>query len=130
MWPSSVTSSQLRLAAAQSAIDNQQSAISNQQLLDRLPCHFLYRRDSVHHFVQTAAAKRDHPFLDRLAPQLQPGCADENQLAQLVADFHHFIEADASFVTRVVAPFAAAALLRDHLLRFLLSKSGFDQRLR
>ncbi len=28
-------------------------------------------------------AQRDHPFVDRLAPQLEPRRADQNQLAQL-----------------------------------------------
>ena len=47
--------------------------------------------------------QRDHPFVDRLAPQLEARGADENQLAQLLADFHHFVEADAALVAGVVA---------------------------
>ena len=43
------------------------------------------------------------PFVDRLAPQLEAGRADENQLAQLLGDFHHFVQTDAALVAGVVA---------------------------
>ena len=44
-------------------------------------------------------------------------------------DLHHFIEADAALVAGVVALLAAAALLRDHLLRFVRREAGLDERL-
>src|SRR6266542_3606684 len=49
-------------------------------------------------FAKAAGAQRQHPLVDRLAPQFEPRGADENQLAQLLADFHHFVETDASLV--------------------------------
>src|SRR5439155_12080733 len=73
---------------------------------------------------------RDHAFIDRLAPQLEPGGADENQLADLLADLHHLVQADASLIARVVAPVAALALLRGDLLRFFLREARFDERRR
>ena len=61
---------------------------------------------------QTAAAQRDHAFLDGLAPQLERRRADENQLAQLVGDLHDFVQADAALVAGLVALVAARALER------------------
>ena len=63
------------------------------------------RRHAVLDFPQAALAERDHAFVNRLAAQFEAGRADENQLAQLLADFHHFVEADAALVAGVVAAY-------------------------
>src|SRR5260370_10394481 len=94
--------------------------------LDSLPRHFLDRRHAVHDLHQPAAAERDHPFVDRLAPELQRRRADEDQLAQLLGDLHHFIETHAPLVARVVAALAAGALLRAELLGLVLREAGVD----
>src|SRR6185503_10816395 len=93
-----------QLPAAQSAIDNlnrqstltkirnHQSAISNQHLLHGFPRDFLDRGDPVHHLVEAAPAKRDHSFFDRLSPEFKTRGADENQFAELLSDFHDFVQ--------------------------------------
>src|SRR5260370_18874354 len=80
-------------------------------LFDRLPRHFLDRRDAFHHLLQSAPAERDHPFVDGLAPQLERRRADPDQLPQLVGDFHHFVPTDAPLVAGVVATLTARSLL-------------------
>ena len=52
-------------------------------------------------FPQAAAAERDHAFVNRLAPQLETGRADENQLAQLFGHFQHLVQADTALVAGV-----------------------------
>src|SRR3954462_11362618 len=115
-------SRQLQRLCQQSAIrtHNRQStltksAVSNRHLLDPLSCNLFDGRDTVHHFVQTAPAQRDHSFFDRLAPQLETRGADENEFTELLPDFHHLVKADAALVAGVVALLAAGALLRNYL---------------
>src|SRR5262249_60105390 len=86
------------------------------RLLHRLARDFFDRGDAFHHLQQAAPAQRDHPVVDRLAPELERRGADEDQLADLLGDFHHLVEADASAVAGVVVAVAPAALLLNHLL--------------
>src|SRR5580704_5663750 len=81
-------------------------------LFHGLPDHLFEGRHAVPHLPQAALAQRDHPLIDRFPAKLGTGGADENQLAQLFADFHHFVETDAALVARVVALVAAVALHR------------------
>src|SRR4051812_39180612 len=85
-------------------------------LFHGLPRDLFDRGHAIHHLHQPAAAQRDHALVDRLAAQFQRGGADQNQLAQLLGDLHHFVETDAALVAAVVAALAAAALLGDDLL--------------
>src|SRR5262245_25232224 len=80
--------------------------------LDRFANDFLDRGEAFLDLAQTAHAQRQHAFLDRLAPQFQAGRADQNQLAELVRDRHHLVEADAALVAGLVAALAAGALHR------------------
>src|SRR5262249_25370570 len=99
-------------------------------LFHRLAHDLFDGRDAVHHLAQAAPAQRDHPFVNRLAPELEARRADENQLAQLLADLHHFVQADAALVARLVALLAAGALLRRHLLRLFGREPGLNERRR
>src|SRR5215475_4785767 len=67
-------------------------------LLDGLPDDFLDRRQAFHDLAQATAAQRDHSFVDGLSPQLQTRGTDQDQLAQLLGDFQHLVQADAAFV--------------------------------
>src|SRR5215207_6932251 len=93
-----------------------------------LPCDFLDRRDAVDHLLQTAAPQRDHAFVDRLATELQRRRPDQNQFAEFVGHFHHFVQSDATLVTGVAALLATAALLWYYPLCFLRGETGLDQR--
>src|SRR6202521_3406655 len=75
-------------------------------LFHRFPYDLFERGHAVLHLAQPALAERDHALVDRLAAELGARGADENQLAPLLADFHHFIEADATLVPRFEAPVA------------------------
>ena len=57
-----------------------------------------------------------------------PGGADQNQLLELVADRHHFVEADAALVAGGVALVAAGALHRRDLVGVFLGEAGQHQR--
>src|SRR5579864_2961788 len=81
-------------------------------LFDRFARYLFYRREPVLDFTEAALAQGEHPLLNGLAPQLQAGCPDEHQLAQLVGDVHHLVETDATLVAGVVALVAALALHR------------------
>src|SRR5262245_7356226 len=93
-------------------------------LLDGLPYDFLDRRHSALDLAQTAHAERNHPFVDRLAPQLESRGADENELAQLLGYFHHLVQANAAFVPGVVAALAAFAAHRRDGVGILGSEAG------
>src|SRR5262245_42260068 len=82
---------------------NPQSPVPNPyRSLDSLPDDFLDRRHTVLDLAQPAGAQRQHPLVDRLAAQLESRGADEDQLAQLLADRHHLVQADATLVARAV----------------------------
>jgi hypothetical protein len=77
---------------------------------------------------EPAGAKRQHPLFHGLAPQLDRRGAHENQLAELLGDFHDLVQADAALVAGVVALLAAATLVRHDHRRVLARKPAFDQR--
>src|SRR5262245_2097062 len=75
--------------------------------LHRFADDFFDRRQAVLHLPEAACAERDHPLVDGLASQLEAGGADQDQLAELLADLHHLVEADAPLVAGAVARVAA-----------------------
>src|SRR3984893_5284489 len=99
-------------------------------LFHRFPYDLFERGHAVLHLAQSALPERDHPLVDRLATELGARRADENQLARLLADFHHFVEADAALVAGVEAPLAPLAPHRRHGVRIVGAVAGLDQRRR
>src|SRR4029453_18945610 len=85
-------------------------------LLHGLPDDFVNRRYAFLHLPKAAAAQRDHSFVNRLAPQFERRGAHENQFAEILGDFHHFVQADTTLVAGVVALLAALALVGNHRL--------------
>src|ERR1700730_7136435 len=88
-------------------------------LFHRFPYDLFERCHAVLHLAQPALPERDHALVDRPSAGLGGRRADENQLAQLLADFHHFIETDATLVPGVEAPVAALASHRRHGVRIV-----------
>src|SRR5713101_7700569 len=64
-------------------------------------------------FGQAAAPQGHHPVLDGLLLEFHRRGAYQDQLADLVVYFHHFIQTHAAFVAAVIA--VAAALALEHL---------------
>src|SRR5215212_9733733 len=93
----------------------------------RLPHDFFDGGYSVAYLVEAGLAQRDHPVVNSLLAQLQRRGPDQDQLAQLVRHFHHFVEADAALVASVVAGLAAAPLVGLHLLGLLDREADFQQ---
>src|SRR5438093_2633341 len=106
------------------------SSLLRGSLFHRLPHHLFDRRDAVLHLPQSAVAQRDHPVVDGFSPQLQARGADENQLAQILADLHHFVQTDAAFVAGQIAAIAADAFEWHDGVRIGRRKSGLDERRR
>src|ERR1700737_3004264 len=99
-------------------------------LLDRLPDDFLDRRHPILDFSQPAHAEREHALVHGLAAQLETRRADEDQLAQLFAHGHDFVEADAALVPGEVALVTPAALERLDRVGVLLLEARLEQRRR
>src|SRR4030095_11823712 len=98
-------------------------------LLHSLPDDFVNRRYAFLHLPKAAAAQRDHSFVNRLAPQFERRGAHENQFAEILGDFHHFVQADTTLVAGVVALLAALALVRNHRLGIFGVDPGVHQSL-
>src|SRR5262245_44433189 len=90
-------------SVAISVLSSQFSVLSSQFSLHRLAHHFFDGREAVLALAQAARPQRDHSLVYRLAPQLEARRTHEDQLAQLVRDFHHFVETDAALVAGLVA---------------------------
>src|SRR5262245_49913193 len=104
MWRSDPSLSTIVFSSSGNvAMFSLQGPASAGQLLDGFANHFFDRRQTFHHFSQPAAAQRDHAFVDGLAPELETGRADEDQLAQLFGHLEHFVQADAALVAGLVA---------------------------
>src|SRR6202166_3121809 len=99
-------------------------------LFHRLPDDLFERGHTVLHLAQPALPERDHPLVDRLAAELRARRADENQLAQLLADFHHLVEADAALVAGLRAPLTPFAPHRRHGVRIVGVVASLYQRRR
>src|SRR5262245_47746876 len=95
-----------------------QLPVSSSRLLHGFSRHFLDRRHALHDLPQTAAAERDHALVHGLPFELERRSPHENQLAELLGDFHDLVEADAPLVAGAIAPVAALAALGNHALRF------------
>ena len=87
--------------------------------MNRFARDFFQRRHARAHLDQSAAAQRDHAALDGLLLQFHCRGADQDQLADLVVDLHHFVQTAAALVSGVVADAAALALLNLDGPRFL-----------
>src|SRR6267142_1610646 len=69
------------------------------------------------------------PAIDRLLLELQRRCANEDQFAELVVNFHDFVEAGAALVAALVASGAALAVINLGGLYFFRRVSRIDERL-
>src|SRR5215510_3169446 len=102
------------------------SIVSSPRLGDRFANDFFERRQAAANLEQTRFAQRDHAVVDRLLSQFKCGSADQDQLTNLVGDFHHFIKSYSPFVTRVIARRTSLALVGLDGLRFVSRKTHFD----
>src|SRR5215510_15425345 len=73
-----------------SAIEITLSIVGSPRLGDRFANDFIERCQAAANLVQTRFAQRDHAVVDRLLPEFKCGSADQDQLTNLVGDFHHF----------------------------------------
>src|SRR5207248_10959400 len=74
---------------------------------------FFRRRDAGLHLCKTILAERDHPAGNRRVADLILRRFRGDQPPQLVGDAHHFVDADATAVSRVIALVAADRLEED-----------------
>src|SRR5690242_2259667 len=79
------------------------------KLVQRLASDFFQRSHAVFYLGQTAAPQRDHAALDSFLFQLHGRSADQDQLANLIVNFHDFIKARAPLVAGAVAVGATLA---------------------
>src|SRR4030095_4064863 len=102
------------------------SIVGSPRLGDRFANDFLERCQAAANLVQTRFAQRDHAVIDRLLSQFKCGSANQDQLTNLVGDFHHFIKADSPFVTGVIARRTSLTLVSLDGLRFIKLQTNFD----
>src|SRR5215471_8049926 len=96
---------------------------------------FFDGRDALFYFSEARLTKSDHSLVDRLASQLEPRGAHENQFPQLLGHFHHLIQAYSALVSGLVALLAPHAFHRRDRVRIIdreagLQKCGRGMRLR
>src|SRR5439155_24016160 len=71
--------------------------------------HFLERRAALHDLLEPVLADRAHPGFDRRGADGGVGRAGDDELADVVIDLEHLVDAGAAVVAGVVAVRAAAA---------------------
>src|SRR5215510_7821662 len=102
------------------------SIVGSPRLGDRFANDFFERRQASANLVQTRFAQRDHAVVDRLLSQFKCGSADQDQLTNLVGDFHNFVKTDSPFVTGVIAGQTSLALESLDSLGFFELEPHFD----
>src|SRR5215475_12837987 len=78
---------------------------------------------------QTASPQGNHSLFDCLFLQFQRRRADQNQFAQFIVDFHHFIQARTALVAALVAGRAALAVINLCSFGLFRCVARIDQRL-
>src|SRR3954451_8730535 len=96
------------------------------QSLGRDPCHLRDRGDPEPDLVQAVVAQQPHALLDRLVADLV--CADplDRHVADLVAEGHDLVDADAALVAGVRAAGAADGLVRLDVECGLVEVGGLE----
>src|SRR5215218_3157054 len=105
------------------------SIFGSPQLSDRFTNNFFRCGHAFTNLVQTRFAQRDHAVVDRLLPQFKCGSTDQDQLTDLVGDFHHFVKSDSPFVAGVITRRTSLALIGLDRPGFLCRETHLDQRL-
>src|SRR5258708_31533565 len=80
-------------------------------LQNRFAQYLFHGGHSQRHLHQSASPQGQHSQLHCFLFQLQRGRANQDQFAQLVRNFHHFVQAGSSLVTTLVANVAALAVI-------------------
>src|SRR5258708_5145819 len=86
-------------------------------LMDRFAGHFFERGPALRDLDQPAASQGDHAAFNRFLLEFERRGADQNQFADLVIDFHHFVQSGAALVAGLVAGGAAFPLHDLHRVR-------------
>src|SRR6476619_5902487 len=102
------------------------SIVGSPRLGDRFANNFLDSCQAGANLVQTRFAEGDHAVVDRLLSQFKCGSADQDQLTNLVGNFHHFVKADSPFVTGVIARRTSLTLVSLEGLGFISPETYFD----
>src|SRR5215475_13705368 len=85
---------------------------------------FLDGRDAVFYFSEARLTKSDHSLVDRLASQLEPRGAYENQFPQFLGHFHHLIQAYSALVSGLVALLAPDTFHRSDRVGVINGQAG------
>src|SRR5262245_36234839 len=104
-------------------------AIASPFLENRFAQNFFQRGLARGNFDQSAAAESDHALLDGFLLEFQRGGADENEFAELIVDFHDFVQTGTAFVATFVANVAAFAVIDLGGLELVRRVARVDERL-
>src|SRR5258708_21147869 len=116
---------------APSLVQNSQAqTLKIARLQNRFAQYLFHGGHSQRHLHQSASPQGQHSQFHCFLFQLQRGRANQDQFAQLVGNFHHFVQAGSSLVTTLVANVAAFAVINLGGLDLFHAVPGIQQHLR
>src|SRR6476469_670161 len=95
------------------------------RLVNGFTRYLLQRGHSILYLDQSAATQRDHSVLDGFLFQFDCRGADQNELANVIVNFHHFIQTGAAFIAGSIASGATATFENFDGLGFFRRVSSF-----